>query len=287
MRSRTKIAKTILLSITLSGFLWCWASDAHSQAKEDRLQARGLYLTEEDLRGIWVNQKLDRALKQSRSIAGVVQSRLQDSWTVALEFAKDISKVGVNINNHEGFSERVQLRNGELFCHGEDSTDSKVTRGKFVLSSIERTRCMIFKAAPNLYGGIEELLEGIVFCKVESPPVRDIESYFRGLLAGRYIVEATRQHVALRHDGKVEGLVGFDRYNISIDFFSLQCEEDTGSFTRSNGKKLSFHWRWKGKQLTLSAISCDDPEEEIEGACPPCGWHAGRELYVLIPDGER
>jgi hypothetical protein len=243
---------------------------------EKRKEAGEAGLTKADLTGIWINEKLDRLLTKSRSIIGAIQDQsCRDCGTVGFEFREGNPNPALSLSNHDGPQEKIELKDGELFCYGDYSWDRKAPHGKFVLSSRYGRRCIQYRHIPGVedYAGLPD---GIVFCRPRSPDADDTEKYFRGLLAGRYILEPGGQRVVLYEDGRVEGLNGYEQYDVDNDFTILHEESDSGDLHKKDWTTIGFHWKWQGDRLMIYSVYCND----VQG-CDPTEMKTGKILYVL------
>jgi len=243
---------------------------------EKKRQAAEAGLTKEDLKGIWINEELDRLLLKTRSIAAILQAENR-SWHVAVEFRGNDPNPVMNFNNHEGYKEKIELKDGELFCYGDDEWKQETPQGKFVLISHDGRRCIQHRRIPGIKSdfGIDD---GIVFCRPRSPGADDTEKYFRGLLAGHYVLEPGGQPVVLHEDGRVEGLKGYKQYEVSFDFIDIEQEGDAGRLIGDNGKWTDFQWRWKGARLNLYSVYCGMVDAN---GCVLSQMKTGKILYVL------
>jgi hypothetical protein len=245
-----------------------------SPSDEKKQQAAEAGLTKADLAGLWINEELERLLIKSRSIAGILQPKDRD-WRVAVEFRGNNPNPVMTLNNHEGYNEVVELKDGELLCHGVESAKRKALHGKFVLVSRDGRRCIQYRRIPGIEYYIE-LPDGIVFCRPKSTGADDTEKYFRGLLAGRYALEPGGQPVVLHEDGRIEGLNGYNQYDVSFDFFDVHLEGDTGELIKRNEERTEFQWKWQGDRLMLYSVFCDN-----KYGCDYEQKKTGPILYVL------
>jgi hypothetical protein len=246
---------------------------------EKKRQAAEAGLTKTDLTGIWINEKFDRLLTESRTLAGTIWTKPfgPDCNTVALEFRENNPNPLVNISNHEGYNVETKLKSGELLCYGEESAKHTDLQGRFVLSIRDGQRCLTYKRVQSAEGD-SCLPDGIVFCRPRTLSAENTDKYFRGLLAGRYVLEPGGQPVVLHEDGRVEGLNGYEQYDVDYDFADIHEMGDSGMLRKKNWETTAFHWKWQRDRLQLFSVYCG--ETDMNG-CVPSQMKTGKILYVL------